>query len=129
MENNRLYWQKGRLNMQGACINCKNGIKISVNEDVLCRIKGAVSKDYFCRHYKKFPDYINNYYYEIKKEEVRIYCNSCTYYSIADKTDPSYEKSGNNSQNDEPGFCNLFYISRRKGNSHRICSRFKENCN
>lgn len=38
--------------IEKSCSNCRYGLPVSVNGDILCRMKGVVSPNYYCSKHK-----------------------------------------------------------------------------
>jgi len=83
------------------------GIKIKVNNDILCREKGVVSPDYICSRYKSFPEPK----ILIVEENKCFYCENFI-------TDASL---GNNTS---IGLCRLFSVRNFDGKKKKACSKF-----
>lgn len=91
------------------CNNCMIGKSININDDILCKYKGVVSRDYSCSKFKKLP---------IQQNSVKInHCIECHFFNIRT---PELNTS------DSIGLCQLFSVRYFDGNSKRACSKFSK---
>lgn len=95
------------MNEKRSCSNCLKGINISVNDDILCREKGAVSADYVCSKHRYAPKqkYI--------KESVNK-CINCDNFILDDNPEAEYGT----------GLCRLFCVRKFNGSNKKACSKF-----
>ena len=88
------------------CSNCARGIKININNDILCRINGIVSHDFLCSRYLKLA---------WSAVEQKPKCIECEFFILVqDKP----ELSPTN------GFCQLFTVRCYDGEIKSACSKF-----
>jgi hypothetical protein len=90
------------------CGNCARGIKMNVNKDILCRIKGAVSRDYVCTKYQRMNEVWTPSERKPKCIECEFFINS----ESGNVKDPSI------------GFCQLFTVRYYNGEIKSACSKF-----
>lgn len=102
-------WAGGVLMKQaGNCSSCEKGIKLAVNNDVLCKIHGVVSKDFRCAKYVRRVEAWTAY-------ERKPKCIECDFFVTSpDKPekDPSI------------GYCRLFTVRYYDGSLKSACSKF-----
>lgn len=90
------------------CSSCINGVSISVNNDILCRIKGAVSPDYACSKHKFTPE-------SKSFKDLNYKCFSCA----------NFVASSNESESSSSiGLCQLFSVRQFDGKQKNACSKF-----
>lgn len=98
--------QKAKL--KRSCSNCIKGSIIAVNNDILCREKGAVSPDYVCPGHRWIPERKS-----IKDQNYK--CIDCENFILnaksADDTFPI-------------GVCQLFSVRQFNGTQKNACSKF-----
>jgi len=94
------------LKEKRCCANCIKGTSMTVNDDILCREKGAVSPDYVCSRHRYSP--------AIKVLEEKPKCIQCQYF-IYD----IHHKDCNTI-----GLCSLFSVRKFDGASKKACSKF-----
>ncbi len=91
-----------------SCATCMIGAANNFNDDILCRIKGIVSRDFACSKYKPVPmaKRVNSH---------RSKCIECEFYIVdaADSVDPV-----------SIGYCQLFTVRKFNGQSKNACSKF-----
>ncbi len=91
-----------------SCSNCAKGIKMNINKDILCKIKGVVSRDFVCSRYVRRADV-----WPIAEKKHK--CIECEFFiHSADETD------GNQSL----GYCQLFTVRHYNGEHKNACSKF-----
>jgi len=97
-----------KIKIKKSCSNCIKGLKISVNNDILCREKGAVSPDYVCSGHRWLP--------ERKSFKDQNYkCIDCENFILNTKSaDPSFPI----------GLCRLFSVRQFNGSQKNACSKF-----
>lgn len=96
------------MKRERSCKNCIKGTLISVNGDILCSIKGAVSPDYVCSKHRFMPDV------QLSKE-VKNKCIDCEFFILASDTE-SEERC--------IGLCQLFTVRQYNGMEKNACSKF-----
>ncbi len=104
------------MKQSGNCSNCARGIKMKVNSDILCRIHGAVSKDYRCSKYiRKVGVWSSDAPSATPEAEHVSKCIECEYF-ISPHTDKDH--------NPAIGYCELFTIRQYNGATKNACSKF-----
>lgn len=107
------------MKQSGNCGSCARGVRITVNGDILCRIHGAVSKDYRCSRY-------------IRK--VAAWAAGASSVQSADDSGQAdkcigceyFVRSCSGSEYDPAiGYCELFTVRQYNGMSKNACSRFR----
>jgi len=93
-----------------SCSNCIKGIKISINNDILCRKKGIVSPDYVCSGHRFAPE-------SITYKETNYKCIHCE--SFIPNTESVEDP-------DSIGVCKLFSARQFNGNQKSACSKFEK---
>ncbi|NSW92688.1 MAG: hypothetical protein HPY74_18935 [Firmicutes bacterium] len=86
-----------------SCSNCRYGLPVSVDGDILCRIRGVVSSEYCCSKHK--------FDYQIKL--FRPKCIECENFIPADDTKECSLR-----------LCKLFSVRQYDGKQKNACSRF-----
>lgn len=94
------------MKLRKTCGNCKKGILISVNHDILCRLKGVVSSDYVCSRHSLGID-VKSF------EEKKYKCMDCEFFILKD------EGPGNS----PIGLCQLFSVRHFDGSKKSACSK------
>jgi hypothetical protein len=95
------------LKLCKACSNCKKGILIPVNCDILCRVKGVVSPDYVCSRH--------SFRIDTKQfEEKKYKCIDCEFFILKD------DDLGNS----DMGLCQLFSVRYFDGKNKNACSKY-----
>lgn len=89
-----------------SCINCIKGTSIAVNEDILCREKGAVSPDYVCSKHRFAP--VNK-----SSKDLSYKCINCENFIINEEA-----------QSPNIGLCQLFSVRQFDGTNKNACSKF-----
>lgn len=90
------------------CGNCMYGVRVSINNDILCRLKGVVSRDYSCGKHRMNP---------VRKPfiEVRSKCADCEFFILTGKNPDSPQAIG---------YCQLFTVREYAGDQKNACSKF-----
>ncbi len=104
----------------GNCSNCARGIRVKVNSDILCRIHGAVSKDYRCSRYvRKVAAWTAGALAAQSPEdsEQQLRCIQCEYF-VPSHTSQDYDP--------DIGCCELFTVRQYNGTTKNACSRFRK---
>lgn len=91
-----------------SCSNCARGIKININKDILCKIKGAVSRDFSCAKYLRMPE-------TWSVVERKNKCIECEFF-INNQNEIEH--------NPALGFCQLFTVRYYNGEIKSACSKF-----
>lgn len=96
------------LRHKKACSNCIKGTAITVNSDILCRDKGAVSSDYVCSKHRFSP-------LPLSSSPISFKCIDCENF-IHEFNDDI----------DMPviGLCQLFSVRHFDGKQKSACSKF-----
>ena len=89
-----------------SCSNCIKGTCIAVNNDILCREKGAVSPDYICSRHRSAPANTSN-------KDLSCKCIDCDNFIINESA-----------QNSNIGLCQLFSVRQFDGTQKKACSKF-----
>ncbi|NLK87872.1 MAG: hypothetical protein GX279_10340 [Clostridiaceae bacterium] len=108
------------MKRSGNCGSCARGIRIKVNSDILCRIHGAVSKDYRCSRYiRKVAQWSSGPSSAPSASEADHIdkCIDCEYFV------PSISSEEKDSS---VGYCELFTVRHYNGMSKNACSRFRK---
>jgi hypothetical protein len=110
------------MKQSGNCSNCARGIRIKVNSDILCRIHGAVSKDYRCpRYIRKVAAWSSGAAsadpQPASESEHTDKCIECEYFVLS-CSDKEYDPS--------IGYCELFTVRQYDGMSKNACSKFRK---
>ena len=108
------------MKQSGNCSNCARGIRVKINSDILCRLHGAVSKDYRCSRYvRKVAAWSSDAPPAQSAEETEqlLKCIECEYFV------PS--RTGKES-NPALGYCELFTVRQYNGMTKNACSRFRK---
>jgi len=95
------------------CSNCARGIKINVNKDILCKIKGVVSPDFVCTKYLRMNEIW-------LPSERKPKCIECEFFCISE-----------DGENSSMGYCQLFTVRYYNGEVKSACSKFsrkKDQC-
>jgi hypothetical protein len=98
------------MKKEKSCKDCLMGTHINVNNDILCRLKGAVSPDYVCPRHKSAPPRRS-----VQKDVPLQRCLDCEFF-VADGVSPEDHLS--------IGFCQLFTVRHFNGEYKKACSRF-----
>jgi hypothetical protein len=98
-----------KLAQKKSCSNCINGVAIPVNDDILCRYKGAVSRDYICSKHRSAPPS------KASCMEYSFKCIHCENFIITSK-DPVSSTT--------IGLCQLFSVRSYVGEEKNACSKF-----
>jgi hypothetical protein len=94
------------LNGQKSCKNCLKSFSISINGDYICKHKGVVSGDYFCKKHK---------YFDLSQINVKLLkCIDCSYF-----VEPENQITQN------IGICSIFTERQFNGTQKKACSRIK----
>lgn len=96
------------MNQKKSCANCIKGTKIMVNNDILCREKGAVSRDFHCSKHRFMPNL------QAIKEVEKVCINCCNF--LVDSNMHGEESS--------IGLCQLFSVRKFDGKQKKACSKF-----
>lgn len=97
------------MGCEKSCRSCSHGMRMVVNKDILCKIRGAVSPEYLCTRYKAIEDSDPQVY-------KRFNCIECENFLI--KIDKNSPKTG-------IGICSLFSVRYFDGKSRNACSKFE----
>jgi hypothetical protein len=101
------------------CSTCMLGTSMVVNGDVLCRLRGAVSKNHCCRRYKPSPFYRA----ALSGPETFLSCSGCKFFEPdSPDTDPVQRLMGKNLP--VIGLCSLFSVRKYDGCARKACSKF-----
>lgn len=100
------------------CRSCIFGSSMIVNGDILCRIKGAVSKNHTCRKYRPSPFHLNSTSFDVQKN-----CAGCRFFTT-DPEDNDPVKKLMNRHTPEIGLCSLFSVRKYNGITRKACSKF-----
>jgi hypothetical protein len=92
-----------------SCSSCIHGIAIPVNDDILCRYKGAVSRDYKCSKHRSVPPA------KASGKEYGFKCVHCENFIIVSK-DPVSSTT--------VGLCQLFSVRSYVGEEKNACTKF-----
>jgi len=103
------HYPEGVLPMTNkSCFNCHIGIKIGINDDILCKYKGVVSPNYRCSRHKTAV--------EAEPESYKRYkCIECEYFTL---------KNAAKNINSKLGLCSLFSVRYFDGSMKNACSKF-----
>jgi hypothetical protein len=91
-----------------SCSNCIKGCRIVVNNDILCREKGAVSPDYVCSGYKRMPEP------KIPRDS-NYKCVDCENFILSKNLED---------ESIPIGICRLFSVRQFNGTQKNACSKF-----
>ncbi|NLD49881.1 MAG: hypothetical protein GX660_22285 [Clostridiaceae bacterium] len=92
------------------CSNCLKGTVITINNDILCIVKGVVSCDYVCSKHRFMP--------AVKSGRKRINsCIDCENFIIFDTS---------NLEDRAMGVCQLFTVRKYDGRKRKPCSKFAQ---
>lgn len=89
------------------CSSCRKGIRININSDILCRIKGVVTPDFVCTKFKEMSNPKINTAQKYK-------CVDCEFF-IQDRAPDVLANTG---------FCQLFTVRYYNGRTKNACSKF-----
>jgi hypothetical protein len=108
------------MKRSGNCGSCARGVKINVNGDILCRIHGAVSRDYRCSRYIRkvaaWSSGASSAQYSSESDHMDR-CIDCEYFVLS-CSDREYDPA--------VGYCELFTVRQYNGMSKKACSRFRK---
>lgn len=95
------------MSIKKICLNCQHGIAIIINNDIFCKRKGIVSKNYSCSKFqeKAYSNSITKSCYN---------CIDCENFII--KEDEGLDNT--------KGYCHLFTVRLFDGKKKNICSKF-----
>ncbi len=94
------------MRIQKSCINCRNAVQNNFNNDLICRHKGVVSRDFTCVKHRCNP--------ESTKAELYSYrCIDCNFLMLEAAE-----------VNTTMGYCQLFTVRHFDGTKKNICSKF-----
>ena len=94
------------MKIQKSCINCRNAVQNNFNNDMICRYKGIVTRDFTCSRHRQNP--------ESTKAELYAYrCIDCHFLLH------EAEEAGTSM-----GYCQLFTVRHFDGAKKSICSKF-----
>ena len=99
-------WGKEMFKQKKSCSNCIKGTCITVNNDILCREKGAVSPDYVCSKHRSAP--VNK-----SGKDLGNKCIHCEHFIVNEED-----------QNTTIGLCQMFSVRQFDGTSKKACSKF-----
>mgnify|MGYP007011699213 CR=1 FL=1 len=91
------------IEIEKSCSNCRYGLLVSVNGDILCRINGVVSPNYCCSKHK--------FDYQVKL--LRPKCIGCKNFITPDEAKEC-----------SMGLCRLFSARQYNGKLKNACSKF-----
>ena len=97
------------MKSEKTCKNCIKGIRIHVNNDILCPLKGAVSPGYVCGRHKHISDSEPVFY---KKNK----CVHCANFLVNRDKENTYSTIGR---------CSLFSVRYFDGSQKNACSKFE----
>lgn len=97
------------MKKEKSCKDCLMGVRINVNTDILCRLKGVVSTDYVCPKHKPAPVHI------LKKRNESLRCIDCEYFTV-DGVSPDNLPT--------IGFCQMFTVRHYNGEFKKACSKY-----
>jgi len=104
----KLVCREIQMRQAKSCNNCARGLKMSINKDILCRVKGVVSRDFTCSKHLRMPDaWIHS--------ERKPKCIECEFF-----TPPEDESEHDPSV----GYCQLFTVRYFNGEIKSACSKF-----
>lgn len=91
-----------------SCSTCMNGLTNNLNTDILCRIRGIVSRDFACSKYRAVS---------MSRSILaqRNKCMDCEFYII---------DAANSVEPISTGFCQLFTVRKFNGETKKACSKF-----
>ena len=92
------------------CGNCLLGRKISINQDILCIINGAVSVNYVCNKHRFTP-------YSKSNTTLSYKCSDCCHFISLNK-----DENG-----ESIGYCHMFTVRHYNGSLRKVCSKFSKN--
>lgn len=98
-----------QMKQENSCSNCARGIKLNINNDVLCRINGIVSLDFVCSKYLKLA---------WSAMENKPKCIECEFFIAGQERQEEQEASP------VIGFCQLFTVRSFDGEVKNACSKF-----
>ena len=91
-----------------SCINCINGTSMNINNDILCRSKGAVSPDYVCMKHRFMPESKTS-----KANSTK--CIDCENFIV---------EILNSNNSSTIGLCQLFSVRQFDGAQKNACSKY-----
>lgn len=91
-----------------SCSSCARGIKMSINKDILCKLKGVVSRDFVCAKYLRKSGVWS-------ASERTSKCIECEFF-ITSRNETE--------QNTSTGYCQLFTVRYYNGEVKSACSKF-----
>jgi hypothetical protein len=94
------------MKQTNSCSNCARGIKLNINNDILCKINGIVSLDFVCSKYLKLA---------WSAIENKPKCIECEFF-IPGQEDHEISPT--------IGFCQLFTVRSFDGEVKNACSKF-----
>ncbi len=97
------------MKIKKSCKNCAIGIRMVVNNDILCKINGAVSGDYICSKYKAIRNTAPAFYKKFR-------CIECDHFIV---------KKDNRSLPSSIGICRMFSVRYFNGRRKNACSKFE----
>lgn len=96
------------MKQSGSCNNCARGVKVKINRDILCRIHGIVSGDFWCpRYLRRVEAWLPN--------ERKPKCIECEFFI------PDFSENGHDSAT---GHCQLFTVRQFDGEIKNACSKY-----
>jgi hypothetical protein len=91
-----------------SCGNCARGIKLNINNDILCKIHGVVSRDFACSKYIRMNE-------AWPASERKPKCIECEFFCASE----------NETEKNSPiGYCQLFTVRYYNGEVKSACSKF-----
>jgi len=95
-----------KMKIKKSCISCIHSMQNNFNDDLLCKYKGVVSRNYSCMKYKYNPN-------SVKTDICEYRCKDCLFL-ICDprNNNPNY------------GYCQLFTVRSFDGSTKPVCSKF-----
>ena len=97
------------MKQKKSCNDCLKGIQININNDILCSIKGVVSRDYVCSKHQAIST--------VKNIIVKNKCIDCEFFiqsTVSREVLPNI------------GFCQLFTVRQYDGEQKNACSKFSK---
>ncbi len=106
------------MKQTGNCSSCARGESMRVNTDILCSIRGVVSRDFRCSRYKRRPSvWSANPPSPTAEDNQKVKCIDCEFFLVPDS---------NREHNPSIGYCQLFTVRHYNGSSKNACSKFSK---
>ncbi len=96
------------MKQKRSCRNCIRGTAITVNNDILCKDKGAVSPDYVCSKHRFIPE-------PKSYKEMNLKCIDCENFIVSGSAAKGARALG---------LCQLFSVRQFDGKEKNACSKF-----